>query len=388
MRYDTAQSTSNRCRGRPICRPALTQRPQSRKQPSGNRVVCLWDCGLSMGRARSATWPTVHRCLTVCGIVAIRGEGWQRPAPTTYAVRLFAGSRPIRRAGRHMGRPLHLPLWRTHLLLPPHPCLNCGKPLEGGWEYCPACGQKNEELKLPITHILEEVAEGIWHFDSKLWATIKAIFTRPGKITAEFLDGHRVRYVPPIRLYVFVSFVFFLLLSTLSHRLSEADSDYTAMAEAGVKGSKVSFNYNIKSRPDTSSKAEPAGLTQITKRAARLTAMGKEGMLLSAIDAALMAKLPDSVSEVALFDSLVRHLPQSFSSNLNSASVVEQNKQAQKLMNLGKNHRVGTPAISRQPGTGYPDFVCARRTIGFCQCPHPIAWIHTGSRCALPEIPY
>ena len=35
---------------------------------------------------------------------------------------------------------------------------------------------------------------------------------RPGKLTVDFLDGRRARFVPPIRLYVFISLVFFFLL--------------------------------------------------------------------------------------------------------------------------------------------------------------------------------
>ena len=227
-----------------------------------------------------------------------------------------------------------------HTHHPAHPCLNCATSLEAGWEYCPACGQKNEELRLPLKHILEEVAEGIWHFDSKLWATVKAIATRPGKITAEFLDGHRVRYVPPIRLYVFVSFVFFLLLSTLSHRISEDETESGIMPETQVNGSNVNFNYNIKSGEDTASPADKANLIQITKRAARLTALSKEGIFLSALDAAQIRKMPDSVRLATLFDSLAKHLPRSLSLGHDAASLKRQNESARDLMDLGKSHRV------------------------------------------------
>ena len=116
------------------------------------------------------------------------------------------------------------------------PCLNCNTPLQEGWEFCPNCGQKNEDLKLPITHVLEELAEGIWHFDSKLWATLKAIVTRPGKITADCLDGRRVRYVPPIRLYVFISFVFFFAASVMQHRGEEAEAEAALTHPKSRKG--------------------------------------------------------------------------------------------------------------------------------------------------------
>lgn len=132
------------------------------------------------------------------------------------------------------------------------PCLNCSTPLQEGWEYCPNCGQKNQELKLPLGHVLEELAEGIWHFDSKLWATLKAIVTRPGKITVDFLDGRRVRYVPPIRLYVFISFVFFFAASVMQHRLEEAEAEPTFRLKAGKPNTEINVAYSLNGEPDSS----------------------------------------------------------------------------------------------------------------------------------------
>nr|WP_255578221.1 DUF3667 domain-containing protein [Chitinophaga sp. sic0106] len=40
--------------------------------------------------------------------------------------------------------------------------------------------------------------------------TLKYLMIRPGFLTREYMAGRRVRYVNPIKLYVFVSFVFFL----------------------------------------------------------------------------------------------------------------------------------------------------------------------------------
>ena len=61
--------------------------------------------------------------------------------------------------------------------------------------------------------MLEEGLEGILHFDSKVFKTLGLLLFKPGALTKRFLEGHRVPYVPPIRLYVFISFLFFLVLS-------------------------------------------------------------------------------------------------------------------------------------------------------------------------------
>ncbi|NWJ52352.1 MAG: DUF3667 domain-containing protein [Bacteroidetes bacterium] len=95
-------------------------------------------------------------------------------------------------------------------------CLNCETPLRPEDNYCPNCGQKNDSHKIPVKHLFVEFIEDLFHFDTKLWNTLKASFTKPGKITLDYLEGKRARYVPPVKFYVFVSFIFFLLLGKLS----------------------------------------------------------------------------------------------------------------------------------------------------------------------------
>src|ERR1035437_922965 len=95
-------------------------------------------------------------------------------------------------------------------------CLNCDNVLRPDDNFCPNCGQENNSHKIPVKHLLLEVFVDFFHFDTKLWNTIKASVTRPGKITIDYLEGKRARYVPPVRFYVFVSFIFFLLLGKLS----------------------------------------------------------------------------------------------------------------------------------------------------------------------------
>ena len=90
-------------------------------------------------------------------------------------------------------------------------CLNCGTELMG--RYCHACGQKDQERRLPVKHVFKEVLHDLWHLDAKIWETAKLLALRPAALTQEYLAGRRTRHVPPFRLYIFVSFVLFLLLS-------------------------------------------------------------------------------------------------------------------------------------------------------------------------------
>jgi hypothetical protein len=94
-------------------------------------------------------------------------------------------------------------------------CANCHYtfPTDRPNEFCPRCGQQNHELSLSIGHVVEETLEGLFHFDGKVFRTAKLLLFKPGELTKQFLEGKRMPYVPPIRLYVFLSFIFFFLLS-------------------------------------------------------------------------------------------------------------------------------------------------------------------------------
>jgi len=89
-------------------------------------------------------------------------------------------------------------------------CTNCHTPLEG--PYCGQCGQEvNSTLKYFGTVILH-LLEDIFSFDSRAKRTLIPLLTKPGYLTQEYFDGKRVLYVPPLRLYLFISIIFFLSL--------------------------------------------------------------------------------------------------------------------------------------------------------------------------------
>jgi len=92
-------------------------------------------------------------------------------------------------------------------------CLNCGHFVAD--HFCSHCGQENIETKETFKHQLSHVIGDITHFDSKFLQTVKFLFTKPGLLTLEYLKGKRVRYVHPVRLFVFTSFLFFFFHSII-----------------------------------------------------------------------------------------------------------------------------------------------------------------------------
>ena len=98
---------------------------------------------------------------------------------------------------------------------PPQPltlvCANCHAALDG--EYCASCGQRHEPHVHTVVHFASEALESVSHAESRLWRTLWYLLARPGFLTREFFAGRRVRYLPPFRLYLVISVVFFLLVS-------------------------------------------------------------------------------------------------------------------------------------------------------------------------------
>jgi hypothetical protein len=97
---------------------------------------------------------------------------------------------------------------------PPQPltlvCANCHAPLSGA--YCAACGQRNEPHIHTVAHFAGEAFESISHADSRLWRTLWYLITRPGFLSREFFEGRRVQYLPPFRLYLVISVLFFVVV--------------------------------------------------------------------------------------------------------------------------------------------------------------------------------
>jgi len=93
-------------------------------------------------------------------------------------------------------------------------CDNCGASVPG--KYCGNCGQRLDPPLHSLGHFLAVAFEDVTHADTRLWRTLWALLFKPGFLTREFLDGRRARYLPPVRLYLVISLVFFVWLATLA----------------------------------------------------------------------------------------------------------------------------------------------------------------------------
>jgi hypothetical protein len=86
--------------------------------------------------------------------------------------------------------------------------LNCGATLDG--RFCSACGQR----VVPPHPTVHELAGDAWNelsgYDGRIAATFRGLL-KPGLLTRRYVEGQRARYLPPVRLYLIVSVVYFLV---------------------------------------------------------------------------------------------------------------------------------------------------------------------------------
>ncbi len=87
-------------------------------------------------------------------------------------------------------------------------CQNCNTELKG--PYCHSCGQHDFDVHRSFGHVALELLESFFHFEGKFFQGTFDLLFRPGSLTKEFNAGKRASQMPPLRLYIFISLVFFL----------------------------------------------------------------------------------------------------------------------------------------------------------------------------------
>lgn len=90
------------------------------------------------------------------------------------------------------------------------PCRNCGHVVES--KYCTACGQLAASFHRPIATLISETISDTFTYDGRLARTIPVLLFRPGRLTRNYTEGKRARYVPPFRLFLLASLLFYFVL--------------------------------------------------------------------------------------------------------------------------------------------------------------------------------
>ena len=90
-------------------------------------------------------------------------------------------------------------------------CLNCGQHVEH--RFCPNCGQENADTRKTFHHLFVHFFEDLTHYENAFWRTIKNLLFKPAVLTKQYLSGKRLSYLAPVRLYIFISFLVFFVIS-------------------------------------------------------------------------------------------------------------------------------------------------------------------------------
>lgn len=128
---------------------------------------------------------------------------------------------------------------------PQRVCGNCGTTMLG--DHCYQCGQPVKGLVRQFSSIIGDFLDSVFDFDSRTLRTLGPLFYRPGHLSQEYFTGRRVRYVSPVRLFVFLCIIaFFVLSQWLSPDLdsavtlnSDAFQDTATVAEVEAKRDRI-----------------------------------------------------------------------------------------------------------------------------------------------------
>ena len=115
---------------------------------------------------------------------------------------------------------------RQHALAPGTPCRNCGTVLMGPW--CHACGQSGHDFQRHARHLIGETLESFFHADGRLWRTLPRLVLHPSRLTRDYLDGKRAPQIPPLRLFLVVLLILFVVSNWQSRDVSLVRFDDTS----------------------------------------------------------------------------------------------------------------------------------------------------------------
>jgi hypothetical protein len=113
----------------------------------------------------------------------------------------------------------------------PH-CPNCGAPRTEN--FCGACGQNSRSYLRATREIVADVLSETLDLDSRLGRTLRFLLLRPGYLSREFASERRASYVSPARLYIFVSLVFFGVLSLVTRFEPDVEPNVPPQAQHDI----------------------------------------------------------------------------------------------------------------------------------------------------------
>jgi hypothetical protein len=114
-------------------------------------------------------------------------------------------------------------------------CSNCNHQLSSHANYCSSCGQRNISYQKPIKPVLTDMFHETLDIDGRMFSSFKTLLSKPGLLSIEYNNGKRAKYTPPLRMYLVISILFFLVLSVIEQNINSTDGFVSSYSDSYSK---------------------------------------------------------------------------------------------------------------------------------------------------------
>lgn len=90
-------------------------------------------------------------------------------------------------------------------------CANCGTERHG--RFCAACGQEAKPLDPPVRRFVKEFAQEFFDIDGRQLRSLRRLVFSPGFLTREYVEGRRIGWLSPLKLYLVCSVAAFAMFA-------------------------------------------------------------------------------------------------------------------------------------------------------------------------------
>ena len=127
-------------------------------------------------------------------------------------------------------------------------CLNCDTEFEG--KFCPECGQRADTGRFTVRFIFENLLKAILSNDGGVWITLKSLFTKPGQMMVDIINGKRKSYFSPFPMLFLTLSLYVIIFTFTGSKENKYDELYSGDAKKEIK---KEINKEITTEPATSS---------------------------------------------------------------------------------------------------------------------------------------
>lgn len=117
-------------------------------------------------------------------------------------------------------------------------CLNCGSSLTG--HFCNECGQNaRDNSNRSVSLLLGDFLGNLFFIDNRFILSVKYLFGFPSRMTVEFLEGKRKKFISPITLFLFFNLIYFIVNPLTDYSLSLEDQFYSQPYSEWIQASVI-----------------------------------------------------------------------------------------------------------------------------------------------------